>query len=149
MAKKGIIDVKLHVGPGDFERNEVQVYIYLPLTIPKSRCRIRTGGSEGKHVEAPLGYFIKSKDVLEYMTRNEDLAYPLMKLMEADVLRDIRRGEKLSDKTDGEILELLLKRKEELETKEKEQTDRVKSFANLPNLADVVVKIKEFIEGES
>lgn len=144
MAKKRIIDVRLYVGPGDFEPNEVQVYIYLPLTIPKSRCRIRIGSPEGEHVAMPLNYSIQTKDVLEYMTRNEDLAYLLLKLMEADVLRGIRREEKLKGKTDEEILEILLKKKEKFEEREKRYDTDIKRFTKLP-IVNMVNKVKELI----
>jgi len=146
MAKKGIIEVKLYVGPGDFEVNEVQVYIYLPLTIPKSRCRIRQGAPEGEQVASPLNYPIKTKDVLEYMTRNEDLAYLLLKLMEADVLRDIRRKEKLKGKNNKEILEILLQKKKSLEKMEKEQKENIESLIKLP-IADMTNEIKNLIDG--
>ena len=144
MSKKGIIEVKLYVGPGDFEENEVQVYIYLPVTIPKSRCRIRTGGSEGEQVTSPLKYSIKTNDVLEYMTKNEDLAYLLLKLMEADVLRDIRKLNKSKCKSDDEIKELLLEKKKEFEEKEKKHKDEIKKLTKMP-IADMVSKLKELI----
>jgi len=143
MPKKGIIDVKLYVGPGDFEKNEVQVYFYLPLTIPKSRCRVRMGGSEGEQVKSPLKYSIGTKDVLEYMTTNEDLAYLLLKLMEADVLRNIRRDEKSKNKSDEAILEILLQKKNEFEEKEKHK-DEIRKLTRLP-IGDMVGEIKKLI----
>lgn len=147
MPKKGIIDVKLYIGPGDFEQNEVQVYIYLPLTIPKSRCRIKTGGPEGISVRAPLGYSIKTKDVLEYMTRNEDLAYLLLKLMEADVLRDIRLQEKAKGKPAEEILKVLLKKKEEFDGREKKYEQKIKKLIKLP-ITDMVIKTRDLVINE-
>lgn len=144
MPKKGIIDVKLCIGPGDFEKNEVQVYIYLPLTIPKSRCRIRNGGPKGKQVRSPLNYSINTKDVLEYMTKNEDLAYLLLKLMEADVLRDIRQQEKSQGKSDDKILEILLQKKKEFEEKEEKCKDEIKQLTKLP-IADMVSEIKKLV----
>lgn len=144
MPKKEIIETRLYVGPGDFERNEIQVYIYLPLTIPRSRCRIRKGGDEGEQITSPLNYSITTKDVLEYMTKNEDLAYLLLKLMEADALRDIRRQNKSQGISDDEILKVLLDRKKEFERKEEERRNKIQQVTKLP-IADMVCELKKVI----
>jgi len=116
MPKKGVTEVVLYLGPGDFEANEVQVCIYLPLTIPRSRARIRVGGPQGDQVTKPLGYPISSNDVLEYMPTNRDLEILLKKLKQADELRDLRNKLKKEGKTTDEIREALELKKKELDS---------------------------------
>ncbi len=91
MPRRPPIEIRLYNNPGDWASIEFQVLIYMALTSQRSRVRIRRGGPEGEQIAKPLTYKIGSNDVLEYMPRNQDLAELLVRLMEADKLRVLRR----------------------------------------------------------
>jgi len=145
MSKRPLIEIRLYNNPGDWASIEFQVLIYMALTSQRSRVRIRRGGPEGEQIAKPLTYQIGSNDVLEYMPRNQDLAELLVRLMEADKLRILRRRLQQEDADTATIKQRIDERQVQLDQKIERNRTRIERSLSRP-IQEIVEELNRILE---
>ena len=145
MPRRPPIEVRFDNNPGDWASIEFQVLIYLALTNPRSRARIRQGGPQGQQIGRPVNYQIHSNDVLEYMPRNRDLAELLVRLMEADKLRTLRRQLSSQGQADEVIIRQIEQRQQELDRKIQANRDQIERSLD-GTIPEIVAELNRILE---
>ncbi|GAB4300877.1 MAG: hypothetical protein Kow0090_16390 [Myxococcota bacterium] len=99
-------------------------------------------------VKSPIGYLINSNDCLEYMPKNEDVAFLLLKLLQADEPREIKRREREEGTSEEEILRIVKERQEEFESADENNREEIRKL-NVEGLSitQIIEKLGDLLQG--